>query len=297
MLKRICKKIESFIRRVLEVAGNIPKLIQIAPKVLLDGGYLSVNIAHVNYKELLRGKRLIVTGGGSGIGLAIARKALDLGAVVLITGRDQEKLDRVIEAVDSPNLRSLVWDVSELKTLPENFSRALKALGGDFDILVNNAAVLSGALFPRVSEDDWDYVYGINSKGLYFLTQEVCRFWLKSDRSRIKKIVNISSQGGFVGATYPYRMTKWDVAGFTQGLGIALASKNIIVNGIAPGIIRTEMQKYYEDQSDNSYCELNPSRRIGSAEEIAELAAFLLSDASNFIVAQTIVCDGGFSVK
>lgn len=275
----------------------MPRLLRIAPRVLRDGGYLSVNVAQVRYSELLQGKHIIVTGGGSGIGLAIARKALELGAVVLITGRDKRKLDHAIAELSNPRARALVWDIGDVEGLVSNFALALQELGGYCDALVNNAGVLSKEVFPEVTEGDWDRVYTINSKGLYFLTQEVCRFWLNSGSSDVRKIINISSQGGFVGATYPYRMTKWDVAGLTQGLGIALAAKNIIVNGIAPGIIKTEMQKAYLGRGDNDYCELNPVGRVASPDEIAELAAFLLSDASNFIVAQTIVCDGGFSVR
>ncbi|NHE59341.1 SDR family NAD(P)-dependent oxidoreductase [Cyclobacterium plantarum] len=293
------KKIKSALKVCGILITNFPRLIRLAPKILTSGGHLSINVTYVKYEELLNDKRIIVTGGGSGIGLAIAQKALDLGAVVLITGRNFHKLERVANTISNPNLRILAWDVSETEKLSSHLTEAKEILGGEVDILVNNAGVLSKGLFPNVKEEDWEQVYDINSKGLFFLTQEICRIWLKQNTSTssVKKVINISSQGGYVGATYPYRMTKWDIAGLTQGLGISLAPKNIIVNGIAPGIISTEMQKKFLKQRDNSYCDLNPQNRIASPEEIAELAAFLLSDASNFIVGQTIICDGGFSLK
>lgn len=285
-------------RGAYKILSNFYRLARLIPIILRDGGYRSVNVAQIQYGSMLSGKRILITGGSSGIGLSIARKAIDLGAKVLITGRDSLKLEKASFDLNNPNLRTLVWDVADMTKLKFRLAEVLEIFGGDFDILVNNAGVLSEKTFPSVTEEDWDRVYGINSKGLYFLTQEVCRFWLGAkDTSKIRKIINISSQGGFVGATYPYRMSKWDIAGLTQGLGISLASKNIIVNGIAPGIIATDMQKNYLRQGDNVFCDLNPLNRVAYPFEIAELAAFLLSDASNFIVAQTIVCDGGFSVK
>jgi len=92
-------------------------------------------------------------------------------------------------------------------------------------------------------------------------------------------------------------MTKWDIAGLTQGLGIKLAPYGIIVNGIAPGITATNMLPGYLNRKENVYCSQNPIKRFSFPEEIAELAIFLISDAGNFIVGQTIICDGGYSLK
>lgn len=169
--------------------------------------------------------------------------------------------------------------------------------GGEIDILINNAGVIGNTEFLNVSGIEWDEVYTTNSKALFFLTQSVCKDWLKNKKVKTKKIINISSQGGYVGAIYPYRMTKWDVAGLTQGLGIELANKKIIVNGIAPGIIATRMQPDININDGNNFCPHNPIKRFALPEEIAEIALFLASDSSNFIVGQTIVCDGGYSIK
>ena len=116
---------------------------------------------------------------------------------------------------------------------------------------------------------------------------------IKADYYR--KIVNIDSQGGFVGATYPYRMTKWDLRGFTQGLGLKMAEYGVLVNGIAPGVVKTEMQRFALLQGDNTFCNQNPLHRVQLPVEVAELAVFLLSDACNFMVGQTILIDGGFA--
>jgi 3-oxoacyl-[acyl-carrier protein] reductase len=296
-MKVILRKIKLVLRRALKLSYNVPRLFRLAPHILRTGGHMSVNVATVNYGDSLLGKTVLVTGGGSGIGLSIARKALDMGATVLITGRDAQKLEHASRELNNKNLQTLVWDVSDIEAIASHFNHALTLLGGDLDILINNAGVLSKEIFPNVGVNDWERVYDINSKAVFFLTQETTKHWLKIEGQNIKKIINISSQGGYVGATYPYRMTKWDIAGLTQGLGLKLASHGILVNGIAPGIIATNMQQNYIAQGENRFCELNPLGRIALPEEIAEFAAFLMCDAGNFFVGQTFVCDGGFSLK
>ncbi len=266
-------------------------------KIYKYGGYSTVNIANINYGAILKGKKILVTGGGSGIGLSIAKKCLQEGATIVITGRNENKLKHVAEEINNPLLKVLVWDISQITQVEEKLQKVKLLLEGEIDILVNNAGIVNGITFPDVTEGIWDKIYATNSKGLFFLTQSLCKRWLKDEKNKVKKVINISSQGGFVGATYPYRMTKWDIAGLTQGLGIKLASHGIIVNGIAPGIIATNMQPGCLNQKENVYCSLNPLERFALPEEIAELAIFLMSDACSFIVGQTIVCDGGFSLK
>ncbi|MDD2493680.1 MAG: SDR family NAD(P)-dependent oxidoreductase, partial [Tissierellia bacterium] len=244
------------------------------------------------------GKNILITGGSTGIGFHIARKCISEGANVIITGRNENKLIYAKEIINNERLKTIVWDISNIEQLEEKLNNAESLLNGKIDILVNNAGILNGTQFFDVTERIWDDIYSINSKGLYFLTQALCKRWLRDkSNNRNKKIINISSQGGFVGATYPYRMTKWDIAGLTQGLGIKLAPLGIIVNGIAPGIIATGMQTGYLNQKNNVFCTQNPVERFALPEEIAELALFLMSDASNFIIGQTIVCDGGYSIK
>jgi len=265
--------------------------------VCKHGGYASVSIGLIEYGELLKGKKVLITGGSSGIGLCIAKKCIQLGADVVITGRSLEKLSVAAIEIDNSRLNFIEWDIAEIGVIEEKLQEVLDLVGGQLDILINNAGILSKKIFPNVSETDWDAVYAVNSKGLFFLTQALSKIWINTPGLGTKKIINLSSQGGYVGATYPYRMTKWDIAGLTQGLGLKLAPHGILVNGIAPGIVATKMQKNCVGQGDNKYCELNPLGRFALPEEIAELTAFLLSDAANFFVGQTFVCDGGYSLK
>lgn len=283
------KSVSAFVRRLSLIIKSIREIFR-------TGGYCTYNLISVNHGGVLSGKRVLVTGGSTGIGFCIARRYIQEGATVLITGRDQTRLTDAMEISDSAALKSLVWDVRNTSIISRNLSMAKEILGGEIDILINNAGIINGAQFPNVTEDVWDSVYATNSRGLFFLTQSLSKQWIDAGR-RGGKIINISSQGGFVGATYPYRMTKWDVAGLTQGLGIKLAAYGIIVNGIAPGIVATKMQPGIVNHHGNLYCSHNPLGRFALPEEIAELAVFLASDASNFIVGQTIVCDGGYSIK
>ena len=171
-------------------------------------------------------------------------------------------------------------------------------LGGDITTLVNNAGVPPSRFWGDVDEEEWDRIYAINLKGLFFLTQALTGRWKKQMvHDEYRKVINISSQGGFVGATYPYRMVKWDIRGLTEGLGKALVKDRIIVNGIAPGVVKTSMQQFSVQQGDNLYTDQNPMGRVILPGEIAELAVFLINDASNAIVGQTIVCDGGYTLK
>ena len=277
--------------------GRMPLMVRSFIEVIRRGGYSTVNVGLIAYDELLKEKKILITGGNSGIGLCIAKKCIQLGADVVITGRSLERLSRAATEINSPRLHFLEWDVANVGIIEEKLKEVSDLVGGELDMLINNAGILSRKVFPNVEEHDWDDVYSVNSKGLFFLTQALSSAWVNAPSSGTKKIINVCSQGGYVGATYPYRMTKWDVAGLTQGLGLKLAPYGILVNGIAPGIIATKMQQNYVSQGDNRFCELNPLGRIALPEEIAELTAFLLSDAANFFVGQTFVCDGGYSLK
>lgn len=280
------RKIALFLSRLLQTAKAVRKCWR-------NGGVTTAHVAQINYGGLLRGKRVLVTGGSSGIGLAIAKKCLSEGATVVITGRNEEKLQVVAGKLNNSTLRTLVWDVSDISVINQKLEKCKGLLGGDINILVNNAGILRAQSFFTATEDVWDETYAVNSKGVFFLTQRVSEQWIKNKERG--KIINISSTGGFLGAPYPYRMTKWDIAGLTSGLGVTLSPYGIIVNGIAPGRIATEMLKRHD--TDNIFDTAQPVKRMGLPEEVAELAIFLMSDAANYIVGQTIICDGGYTLK
>lgn len=261
------------------------------------GGITSVNISYLNSGEVLFGKNILITGGSSGIGLAIARKCIKGGARVIITGRNISKLGEATRDLNSDLCHAISWDISNVAIIREKIKECEDIFGSPIDVLVNNAGIAPSKFWGEVDEIEWDAIYSTNLKGAYFLIQEIVNMWNLKGHDNYKKIINISSQGGYVGATYPYRMVKWDIRGLTEGLGKSLISNKIIVNGIAPGIVKTSMQSFSLRQSENLFTNQNPVKRVCLPEEIAELASFLISDTSNFIIGQTIVCDGGYILK
>jgi len=263
-----------------------------------NGGSSIARITYPVYGDVLSGKNILITGGSSGIGLAIAKKYVECGANVLITGRNKEKLKAAVEEIGKERCASISWDITLTDEIEKRLDECEALLGGEITALVNNAGVAPSKFWGDVDDEEWDKIYSTNLKGLFFLTQSLAKRWKKQiSPDEYRKILNISSQGGFVGATYPYRMVKWDIRGLTEGLGKTLVKDRIIVNGIAPGVVKTSMQQFSLQQGENIYTDQNPIERVILPEEIAELALFLMSDSGNAIVGQTIVCDGGYTLK
>jgi 3-oxoacyl-[acyl-carrier protein] reductase len=282
-----------------KLLGRLFRAMKAFKETFKYGGIKESNVSYLSAGSLLDGKTVLITGGGSGIGKNIAIAALEQKASVIITGRNEKKLRQTCEELNKKgDITYLVWDVTKTNEIPAQISILNERYKKGIDILVNNAGIQPKEFFPNVSEDEWNRIYDVNSKGTFFMCQEFSKYWeTKHEVGKQHKIINISSQGGFVGATYPYRMSKWDIVGLTRGLGLSLIDKNIIVNSIAPGVVRTEMQEHYFRQGDNVYSDENPIKRFAFPEEIAQLAIFMMSDLSNFIVGQTIVCDGGYTLK
>ncbi len=259
------------------------------------GGVRSVNINQINYGNVLASQNILITGGSSGIGLAITKKCISEGAYVVITGRNEDKLKKALKEINSERLKYIVWDLGEnVAAIKDKLQQCMNMFGtGKLNVLINNAGICLDPLdFFKTTESTWDKTFSVNSKGLFFLTQAFCDDCLK--KKQLAKVVNIASQGGLLPAPHPYRMTKWDVIGLTKGLGKQLAPHGILVNAVAPGMIATDMVMRDEN---NLYSEIHPNGRIGLPEEIAEVVLFLISGAADNIIGQTIVCDGGYTIS
>jgi NAD(P)-dependent dehydrogenase (short-subunit alcohol dehydrogenase family) len=187
------------------------------------------------------------------------------------------------------SIRYLIWDVSNTALAHKQIQKAAEILGG-IDILVNNAGAYSNVPFSSVNEKIWNTIMDTNIKGVFFICQAAAHQMIHNTNGA--KIINITSIRGFEGDCTPYGISKWGANGFTKGLAREFISKNVIVNGIAPGITATEINGI--DVKENAYCGYEPkNNRVALPEEIAEIALFLASDAANNIVGQTIICDGG----
>lgn len=162
-------------------------------------------------------------------------------------------------------------------------------------IFINNAGVWKSFRPLETSEEEWDSVVNINLKGLYFMMQQEASYLLSKNKEG--KIINITSVEGIRTDFNPYSASKWGANDLTRGLAKQLACKGIIINAIAPGVALTNInQKLKETAKDNDYFPTHRTGRFTKAEEVAELAAFLSSDAANNIVGQVIAVDGGWTL-
>lgn len=274
------------------IVRRMKKLTRNFFKYLRYGGVTTINIIQIEQDKLLSGKKVLITGGSSGIGLGIAKKLHAMGANVLITGRDDKKLQKACSEIDEKNVSSLVWDLAQEELLKEKFKAAVEKLGG-LDIIINNAGIYTPKALADITYSDWNLMMDINLKASYFLCQMTADYYIKN---KIKgKIINIDSNRAFMGDYGPYGVSKWGIRGLTYGLARDLIKYGIIVNGVAPGTTATGINNI--NPNENIYDEREKNHRISVPEEIAEVVGFLVSGAAENIVGQIIVCDGGSSLK
>lgn len=255
-----------------------------------SGGYKKLTLNTLEYPHLLNGKKVIITGGSKGIGLAMAKKFLSVGASVLITGRNEKSLKEAASQINNEKLHYMVWDVCDISIIDDDIKQAVNLLGG-CDILINNAASVAFRSFESVDEQFFSEQINTNLKAVYFLSQRMVNYFLKSNGENGGKIVNISSLNSFQNSTELYYITKAALNRFTAGLAARYADRNIQINGIAPGIVAAGINN--RDVETNAYFDGNKIHRMIVPEDIAETALFLCSGAANAIVGQTIVVDGG----
>lgn len=251
-----------------------------------NGKITNLTISQIQYSQILTGKKIIITGGSEGIGFCMAKKFISLGAEVLITGRSLDKLERAQLDINSKRLHILQWDISLSEQIEPRFLEALKIING-LDILINNAAYVA---HRKSDEEFYNKMMETNLKSIYLISHQAIKFFLNENIS-VKKIINISSLNSFKDDTNPYTLSKKGVNALTKGFAKEYASKNIIVNAIAPGYVATSIN--YQNVKENAYDSRNRIQRIITPEEVTELAVFLCSDAANGIVGQVIACDGG----
>ena len=264
-------------------------------KYIKRGGVVYVSVSQANRGDALRGKKVLITGGSSGFGYEMAKKFLQEGASVVITGRNQNKLDEAVKNLNNKNVFGLIWDISIANVAREKLNETVNILNG-LDIVVNNAGVWTPKKWNQIEEDEWDKISDTNLKGLFFMCQAEAAI-LKNGTS-VKKIINITSIEGLRGGFGPYHASKWGAKGITKGLAKELIKDNVIVNAIAPGMAITDINPSLpKNVQDNAFLDCQPTKRFVLVEEVAELALFLASDASNSIVGQIIAIDGGWTLN
>lgn len=272
----------SILYKIKGVVKAILKAIQ--PRTIVQA-----NIAQLSSNELLKGRCALITGGTSGIGLAIAEAYLNAGAKVIVTGRSESKLHKAIEDLSHfGEVKGLVMDITKTETLQGELKAAV-AKFGIIDILVNNAGV-SGAMIKDATPEKFDAVIDTNLKGVFFLSQIVGRYMV--DNKIHGNILNISSASSIRPAACAYTISKWGIRGFTQGLARTLLPYGITVNALAPGPTATPLLKKEADADDISLPR-TPAGRYALPCEIANMAVILVSDMARLVVGDTVFMTGG----
>lgn len=250
------------------------------------GGVTYLKIEQIHNEKLLEGKNIVITGGTSGIGYEIAKKVIDLGGKVLITGRNFEKLKKVKEEL---NCEILEWDISNIELAKSKVEEIVKIFDGEIDCFINNAGIYKVLRYPDCSIEDWNKIMNTNLSGLYFATKEiVTQCFEKIGKGNIIMIASIE---GIQANEGPYGISKSGVIHLTHSLAKELLNKNIRVNAIAPGMTCSNINSIKEE--DNVYRSFLKGKRILSAKEIADIAVFLISDSSQCMTGQVLVCDNG----
>ncbi|MCK5534345.1 3-oxoacyl-[acyl-carrier-protein] reductase [bacterium] len=241
-------------------------------------------------------KVVLVTGAGGGIGKAVALKFSRLGAKVVVADVIEEFSLNTASQITEQGGESLAVavDVSQISSVEEMVKKILDKFGR-IDILINNAGITRDNLLLRMKEEDWDKVISINLKGVFNCTKTVIRSMMKQ---RWGKIVNIASIIGIIGnaGQSNYAASKGGVISLTKSWAKEFASRNINVNAIAPGFIRTKMTDKLSPEIKEKINQQIPLKRFGEAEDVADLCVFLSSDESNYITGEVVKLDGGMAI-
>ena len=261
---------------------------------LLNGAPTNVtaNVFYLNPNNQLLGKKIIVTGGSRGLGYAMAKKFTEEGADVLITGRNE---DTLLKSANEIGCKYLKLDIQDVDAFDDFIKKADESLHG-IDILFNNAGLsLHEKSFLSVDNKMFEDQFNTNLKGPFFLSQSYIRLCQEYKREGIKKILFTSSETSMTVDERPYGLSKAALNSLIQGIACRYVKDGFRINGIAPGITASEMTGF--DPSGNLYLDINPTNRVYLPEEIAEIACFLCTDASNIINGQIIYCNEGRTIN
>lgn len=243
------------------------------------------------------GKVFAVTGGSRGIGEAIVRRLCAEGASVYATFNSQperaQSIASEIAAMGAGNVVFQQVDVSQ-EDQAKAFIESVVQQGGRIDGLVNNAGVTKDGLIMRMSADDWDKVIDTNLKGVFLTCRAACRPMMSQRAGRIVNIGSIVGLSGNAGQVN-YSSAKAGLVGLTRSLAKELASRNVLVNCVAPGFVETDMTAKLTDDQKKTYYENIPVKRPATPEEIASVVSFFLSEHASYITGQVLNVDGGLA--
>ena len=238
----------------------------------------------------LKDKNIIVTGASGGIGNSIIKKLYENGANILASGTRIEKLEDLKNNFE--NIKTLKFDISQSDKIEEFVENATNELGGSLDCIVNNAGVTKDNLAIRMSLEEWQKVIHTNLTSTFLMSKSAIKKMLKNKSGRIVNITSVVGHTGNLGQTN-YTASKAGIIAMSKSLAIEYAKKNINVNCISPGFIKTAMTDKLDDKFKEAILSKIPSARLGDPDDIANAVLFLCSNQSSYINGETLHVNGG----
>ena len=238
----------------------------------------------------LKNKNIIITGASGGIGNSIVKKLYENGANILATGTRTEKLEELKKEFD--NIKTIKFDISNHEKVEEFINSATEQLGGNLDCIVNNAGITKDNLTIRMSLEEWTKVIDVNLTSTFLMCKYSIKKMLKNKSGKIINITSVVGHTGNVGQAN-YTASKAGIVAMSKSLSIEYAKKNINVNCISPGFIRTAMTDQIDEKHKEAILAKIPSNRLGEAEDVANAVFFLSSDQSDYINGETLHVNGG----
>jgi len=238
----------------------------------------------------LKDKNIIVTGASGGIGNSIVKKLNGYGAKILASGTKVEKLEDLKSKFK--NIKILKFDISQIDKIEEFIDKATNEIGGNLDCIVNNAGITQDNLAIRMSLEEWKKVIDINLTSTFLLSKFSIKKMLKNKSGKIINITSVVGHTGNLGQTN-YTASKAGIIAMSKSLAIEYAKKDINVNCISPGFIKTAMTDKIDEKFKDIIISKIPSARLGEPEDIANAVAFLASNHSDYINGETLHVNGG----
>ena len=238
----------------------------------------------------LKKTNIIVTGATGGIGNSIIKKLHDAGANILATGTKNEKLEVLKKKFQ--NIQTLKFDISQTDNLENFIEDATKKLGGNLDCVVNNAGITQDNLAIRMSIEEWKKVIEINLTSTFLISKFAIKKMLKNKKGKIINITSVVGHTGNLGQTN-YTASKAGIVAMSKSLAMEYAKKNINVNCISPGFIKTTMTDKIDEKFKEVIISKIPSARLGEPEDVANAVIFLASSSSDYINGETLHVNGG----
>ena len=237
----------------------------------------------------LKNKKIIITGATGGIGYSLVKKFDDLGCSILATGTNEEKLNKLKK--EFKNVKIISFKLDDHNNIENFINTCFTKLNG-LDVLVNNAGITADNISIRLTEENWKKVIDINLTATFLMCKAAIKKMLKQKSGKIINITSIVGHTGNLGQAN-YAASKAGIVGFSKSLAIEYAKKNININCVSPGFIKTEMTDKISEDFKNKLISKIPSGFLGTGEDVSNTVAFLASNMASYITGETIHVNGG----